>query len=112
MEECQKLGLTKSIGVSNFSSKKVADILAFAKIPPAIVQVALRWAYEQGVVVVMKSFNKDRLKQNQEIFDWELSAEESKKIAQIPQSRANRGDNFVFENGPIKSVEELWDGEL
>ena len=40
MEECQKLGLTKSIGVSNFSSKKVADILAFAKIPPAIVQVS------------------------------------------------------------------------
>ncbi|WOH13583.1 hypothetical protein DCAR_0833093 [Daucus carota subsp. sativus] len=157
MEECQKLGLTKSIGVSNFSSKKVADILAFAKIPPAIVQVemnpawqqgklkefcqakgikiaafsplgaagafwgtkgvlesevALRWAYEQGLVVVMKSFNKERLKQNQEIFDWELSAEESKKIAQIPQIRANRGDIFVFETGPIKSVEELWDGEL
>ena len=41
MEECQSLGLTKSIGVSNFSCKKLADILAFAKIPPAINQVSL-----------------------------------------------------------------------
>ena len=39
MEECQTLGLTKSIGVSNFSCKKLADILAFAKIPPAVNQV-------------------------------------------------------------------------
>ncbi|OMO78178.1 hypothetical protein COLO4_24817 [Corchorus olitorius] len=41
MEECQRLGLTKSIGVSNFSCKKLADILAFAKIPPAVNQVEM-----------------------------------------------------------------------
>ncbi|KAJ0538882.1 putative codeinone reductase (NADPH) [Helianthus annuus] len=39
MEECQTLGLTKSIGVSNFSSKKIQQILSFAKIPPAVNQV-------------------------------------------------------------------------
>lgn len=39
MEDCQRLGLTKSIGVSNFSCKKLSDILAFAKIPPAVNQV-------------------------------------------------------------------------
>lgn len=39
MEECQKLGLTKSIGVSNFSCKKLDQILAIAKIPPAVNQV-------------------------------------------------------------------------
>ncbi|OMO94493.1 Aldo/keto reductase, partial [Corchorus olitorius] len=38
MEECQRLGLTKSIGISNFSCKKLAHILAFAKIPPAVNQ--------------------------------------------------------------------------
>ena len=41
MEDCQRLGLTKSIGVSNFSCKKLTDILAFAKIPPAVNQVKL-----------------------------------------------------------------------
>ena len=78
----------------------------------SVAQIALRWVYEQGVVVVAKSFNKERLKQNLEIFDWELSNEELKKIASIPQSRANLGQMFISETGPIKSAEELWDGEL
>lgn len=75
-------------------------------------QVALRWAYEQGAVVVMKSFNKERLKQNIKIFDWALSDEDSKKIAEIPQIRANLATAFISPTGPFKSVEELWDGEL
>lgn len=74
-------------------------------------QVALRWAIEQGVVVITKSFNKERLKQNLEILEWELSEEERKKIAEIPQFRGNSGASFVSPIGPIKSVEELWDGE-
>lgn len=40
MEECQRIGLTKAIGVSNFSSKKLLQILATAKIPPAVNQVS------------------------------------------------------------------------
>lgn len=40
MEECQKLGLTKTIGVSNFSIKKLTNVLATAKIPPAVNQVS------------------------------------------------------------------------
>ncbi|KAF3332920.1 Non-functional NADPH-dependent codeinone reductase 2 [Carex littledalei] len=38
MEECQKLGLTRSIGVSNFTTKKLEELLQFAKIPPAVNQ--------------------------------------------------------------------------
>lgn len=40
MEECLRIGLTKAIGVSNFSSKKLLEILATAKIPPAVNQVS------------------------------------------------------------------------
>lgn len=40
MEECQKLGLAKHIGVSNFSCKKLETLLATAKIAPAINQVS------------------------------------------------------------------------
>ena len=75
-------------------------------------QIALRWIYEQGVCVIVKSFNKERMKQNLEIFDWELSQEESDKISQIPQRRGFEGELFVSKNGPYKSVEELWDGEI
>ena len=39
MEECVELGLTKAIGVSNFSSKKIRDLLKTAKIVPAVNQV-------------------------------------------------------------------------
>ncbi|XP_045801873.1 NADPH-dependent codeinone reductase 1-4-like [Trifolium pratense] len=39
MEECQKLGFAKSIGVSNFTRKKLDDLLSFAKIPPSVNQV-------------------------------------------------------------------------
>lgn len=40
MEECQKLGLTKSIGVSNFSVNKLDTLLSVATIPPSVNQVS------------------------------------------------------------------------
>jgi len=39
MEECVKLGLTKSIGVSNFNAKQLQRVLANCNIPPAVNQV-------------------------------------------------------------------------
>ena len=39
MEECHRLGLAKSIGVSNFGIKKLAQLLENATIPPAVNQV-------------------------------------------------------------------------
>ncbi|KAJ6845638.1 uncharacterized protein M6B38_286715 [Iris pallida] len=50
-------------------------------------QVCLRWVHEQGVSLVTKSFNKERMKQNIEIFDWELSDGDRLKISEMPQSR-------------------------
>uniref|UniRef100_A0A5B6YWT0 Putative reductase 2 n=1 Tax=Davidia involucrata TaxID=16924 RepID=A0A5B6YWT0_DAVIN len=172
MEECQRLGLTKAIGVSNFSCKKLANVLATTTIPPAVnqvevnpcwqqkklidfckangilvvayaalgavgtfygtngvmesevlkeiakarqktvAQVSLRWAYEQGIGVLVKSFNKERMKQNIEIFNWALKDEESKKISEIPQSRGCLGKDYTSVHGPFQTIEELWDGEL
>ena len=40
MEQAQELGLTKSIGISNFSTKKTQDLLSFATIPPSVNQVS------------------------------------------------------------------------
>ncbi|KAL7260180.1 hypothetical protein ACSBR1_005947 [Camellia fascicularis] len=39
MEECHKLGLAKHIGVSNFSCKKIQQLLLISKILPAVNQV-------------------------------------------------------------------------
>ncbi|KAF8389654.1 hypothetical protein HHK36_024173 [Tetracentron sinense] len=171
MEECSRLGLAKSIGVSNFSCKKLSQLLANATIPPAVnqvemtpawqqkkmrefckengihmsawsplgangavwgslavmnspilkdialakgksvAQVSLRWIYEQGVSLIVKSFNKERMKENLQIFDWGLSEEELAMVNQIPQGRGYSGELFVSPYGSYKSVDELWDGE-
>ncbi|KAK4788611.1 hypothetical protein SAY86_019930 [Trapa natans] len=47
MEECQRLGLTKSIGVSNFTCKKLGTILIFATIPPSVNQVEMNPVWQQ-----------------------------------------------------------------
>ncbi|GLJ18641.1 hypothetical protein SUGI_0332270 [Cryptomeria japonica] len=47
MEQCVELGLTKSIGVSNFSSKKIGDLLSYAKISPAVSQVEMHPLWQQ-----------------------------------------------------------------
>lgn len=41
MEECQRLGLSRNIGVSNFSCKKLEQLLLTSKIPPAVNQVSV-----------------------------------------------------------------------
>jgi len=77
-----------------------------------LLQVALRWIYQQGATFVVKSFNKERMTANTDIFDWELSKEELDKISQIPQGRGCSGEGFLSPNGPFKTLEELWDGEI
>lgn len=75
-------------------------------------QVALRWVYEQGAVPLVKSFDSERMRENLQIFDWELTDEEIRKIGKIPQARGFTGQRFLFPKGQYKSVEELWDGEV
>ncbi|RZB42200.1 NAD(P)H-dependent 6'-deoxychalcone synthase isoform D [Glycine soja] len=165
MEECHKLGLTKSIGVSNFSCKKLENLLSFATIPPSVnqvemniawqqknlrayckakgiivtaysplgakgskwdinqildneltkqiaqahgktaAQVCLRWLFEQGVTFIPKSYNKERLKENLEIFDWSLTKDDHEKINQVKQERMFKYGTAAF------PLPDLFDGE-
>jgi len=54
MEECQALGLAKSIGVSNFSCKKLDQLLSTARIPPAVNQVSWFTVIELGSLLKLK----------------------------------------------------------
>jgi diketogulonate reductase-like aldo/keto reductase len=76
------------------------------------VKVSLRWVYEQGVSVLVKSFNKEGMKENLDVFDWKLSPEDSQKISQIPQRKGFPGIEFISNESPYKSLSELWDGEI
>ena len=74
-----------------------------------VAQVSLRWIVEQGATVVVRSLNKERMKQNMGIFDWELVDDDYKKINQIPQRRLIPSDFWVSPQGPFQTPEELWD---
>lgn len=75
-------------------------------------QICLRWVYEQKVSVLVKSFDKKRIKENLDIFDWKLTPEEVQKIDEIPQQKGYAALDFIHVDGPYKSAEELWDGEI
>lgn len=46
-------------------------------------QVALRWNVQRGVVVIPKSVHKDRMEQNMNIWDFNLSDEDMAEIAKL-----------------------------
>jgi diketogulonate reductase-like aldo/keto reductase len=49
----------------------------------SIAQVVLRWLTQRGVVAIPKSVRKERIKENFEIFDFELSMADMKAIATL-----------------------------
>lgn len=52
MEECQRLGLMKAIGVSNFTTKKLDELLKFAEIAPAVNHVFI-WIFTSSNFTMM-----------------------------------------------------------
>ncbi|KAI3839885.1 hypothetical protein MKX03_025150 [Papaver bracteatum] len=76
----------------------------------SVAQVSMRWVYEQGAILVVKSFSEERMRENLNIFDWELTEEDLEKIGhEIPQCRILPADFMVSSNGPFKSLEDFWD---
>lgn len=54
-----------------------------AKYQKSVGQVILRWNVQRGVVVIPKSTHIERIKENIDIFDFELNEEEMKQIASL-----------------------------
>jgi diketogulonate reductase-like aldo/keto reductase len=55
------------------------------KYKKSIAQVVLRWLTQRGVVAIPKSVRKERMEENFNIFDFELSAEDITSIATLDQ---------------------------
>jgi 2,5-diketo-D-gluconate reductase A len=138
MEELQVEGKIKSIGISNFTPDRVADLVAFNKVVPAvnqievnpfnqqlqaapyllangtqpqawapfaegrnnlfshpvlaeiaakygksIGQVVLHWALQRDIAVLAKTVSKDRMRENLDVFDFELSKQDMQLITSL-----------------------------
>lgn len=150
LEKLYKEGLVRAIGVSNFHTHHLDNLLADAEVVPMVnqvethpllsqkellqyckehriqmeawsplmqgnldhpvlkeiaeahgkspAQIVLRWDLQNGVVVIPKSINEHRIKENSEIFDFELSAEEMEKIDGMNENKrfGSNPDEFLF----------------
>jgi len=66
--------------LKNETLKKIGD-----KYQKSIAQVTLRWLYQRNIIPVVKSTNPTRIKENLNIFDFELSKEDMLEIEKLDQ---------------------------
>mgnify|MGYP001409883409 CR=1 FL=1 len=61
-------------------------------------QIVLRWDLQHGVVTIPKSVREERIRENANIFDFELSAEDMERIDRMNENRrfGSDPDNFNF----------------
>lgn len=57
-------------------------------------QVALRWNTQRGVVVIPKSVHRERMQQNIDIWDFTLSEQDMKRIAELDLGHSEIVDHF------------------
>lgn len=80
-----------------YNEKVIVDIAALHGVTP--VQAVLRWHLERGVVPIPKSADRDRQRQNLDVFGFSLSADEVEAISALAtlDGRLFGGDPTVHE---------------
>lgn len=160
MEELQKEGKIRAIGISNFNADRFVDLAQHNDVTPqvnqvelnpwfqqqdeldwmkklgiqpeawapfaegkhglftndvlteiaqnhhkGVGQVVLRWLYQRGVVTLAKSVHKERMIENINIFDFELTDEEMQLIQNLDMK-----ESAFFDHRDPKMVERLGGG--
>lgn len=65
----------------------------------SVSQVILRWHLQNGTVVIPKSVHPERIKENSELFDFQLSLEDIKNINALNKGERFGPDPDEFNNG-------------
>ncbi len=174
LEECVKNGLVKHLGVSNFSAKKIEELLRVASIKPVVnqveshpylpqnellsfcrannilltaysplgskdrpkpmkkesepslldnpavqavagensisaAQVLISWAISRGTIVIPKSVNAKRIKENLAAAEFELSPADMEKLAALDKGYRYVDGSFWAAGGSPYTLKSLWD---
>ena len=162
LEDAQKAGKIKSIGVSNFWPDQVMNLQLMNNVKPAINQievnpwfqrepevkwnqkdniaveawapfaegkdsiftnqvlheigekysksngqVILRWLIQRGIIVIPKSVHDVRQKENIDVFDFELSDDDMKKIAELDKNVSQ-----FFDHHDPTTIEQIFGSSL
>lgn len=154
MEELQKAGKIRAIGISNFGVDRAVDLAEFNEVTPqmnqieinpfqqqtsnvdalkaegimveawapfaegkndifhneilgsiakkydkSIAQVILRWLVERDIVVLAKSTKPERMQQNLDVFDFELTDDDKQQIATL-----NDGESQFFSHADPEMI--------
>lgn len=87
-EFCKKHGITveawSPLARGKVFGNAVLEEIA-AKYNRSVSQVCLRWIIQHDVIVIPKSNTPERIKENINLFDFELSPEETEQINQLPE---------------------------
>ncbi|OMD60648.1 2,5-diketo-D-gluconic acid reductase [Paenibacillus odorifer] len=88
-------------GTNNIFQNEVLVSVA-EKHKKSVSQVILRWLTQRGVIVIPKSVHKERIIENFNIFDFELSQEDMETIATLDTKK-----NLLFSFDDLESVRWL-----
>lgn len=70
-------------------------------------QVILRWLLQRGIVVIPKSVHDARQKENIDVFDFELSADDMNKIAALDKNQSQ-----FFDHHDPMTIEQIFGSSL
>lgn len=85
-------------GRNNFFTNPVLETIG-RKYGKSVAQVALRWLIQRGVIIIPKSVHVERMEQNLDIFNFELSAEDMAAIAAL-----DTGHSLFFDHHDPETV--------
>jgi 2,5-diketo-D-gluconate reductase A len=121
MQDLYEEGLIRAIGVSNFAPDRLMDLIVNNKVAPMVnqiqnetlvaiagkhnknvAQIILRWLTQRGVVAIPKSVRKERIQENFDVFDVDLSPEDMEAITSL-----DMGQSTFFDHRDPQMVKAL-----
>ncbi|MET7026311.1 aldo/keto reductase [Ligilactobacillus salivarius] len=70
-------------------------------------QVILRWLMQRGIVVIPKSVHKNRMEENFDVFNFELSDEDMQTIAKL-----DKNESQFFDHRDPETIEQIFGSSL